>query len=362
LRAEHSGKTKSGFVQSSTFYEVGSGLEQKREFVYLEVQPGQGLYIWNDYNGNGIKELNEFEIAQFSYEANYIRTFVQSNDYVRTYSNQFSQSLVISPDRIYKAQQGWKKWVAKFSSQTSYKIDRKTGKQEGNSRFNPFLDAFVDSSLVATNGSFRQVFFYNKTNPLFGLDYTVQQLRGKSLLSNGYESRQEVYQQAGVRWNVFSTVTFLAEVKRGSKNLASDFLQGRNYSINYSSIKPKLSWQYDNQTRIQLKGEWTDKSNASGIERAKVWKVGMEANLNALEKGSFQVLLDYYKIAYNGSGYSAIAFEMLEGLNAGNNFTWGINMQRTVAKNLQLSINYNGRKPDGISTIHAGGLQLKAFF
>lgn len=362
LRAEHNGKSKSGFIQSTTFYEVGSGLEQKREFVYLEVQPGQGIYIWNDYNNNGVKELNEFEVAQFSYEANYIRTFVQSNEYVRVFSNQFSQSLVITPERLYKNPVGWQKMFSRFSSQTSYKVDRKTGKQEGDARFNPFLDVSSDTALVATTGSFRQVFFFNKTSPTFGLDFTLQQLRGKSLLSNGYESREEEFQQLGGRWNLFSTVSFLYELKQGVKRIASDFLTGRNYRIQYATVNPRLSWQYDNQKRFQLLGEWTEKQNTTGEERARIWKLGLEANLNALDKGLFQVTLDYFNITYNGSGYSAVGFEMLEGLNSGNNFTWSAGVQRTVAKNLQLSINYNGRKPEGVSTIHAGGLQLKAFF
>ena len=39
-------------------------------------------------NINSIKELNEFEVANFGYEADHIRVFVQTNDYVRTFSNQ----------------------------------------------------------------------------------------------------------------------------------------------------------------------------------------------------------------------------------------------------------------------------------
>ena len=80
------------------------------------------------------------------------------------------------------------------------------------------------------------------------------------------------------------------------------------------------------------------------------------------KKGSLQCEINYYKIAYNGTNNNSLAFDMLEGLNAGNNMTWSLSVQRTIAKNLQLNINYNGRKPEDIPTIHAGGLQLRAFF
>jgi hypothetical protein len=53
---------------------------------------------------------------------------------------------------------------------------------------------------------------------------------------------------------------------------------------------------------------------------------------------------------------------MLEGLRAGNNFTWGLAYQRKVAKNLQLNFTYNGRKSEDNSAIHSGGMELRAFF
>jgi hypothetical protein len=353
-----------GLFQINSFYEVGSGLEQKKEFVYIEVQPGQGVYIWNDYNANGVKELNEFEIAQFAYEANYIRTFVQSADYVKTYSNQFSQNLTISPERLLKRDKKWKRALSRFSDQASYKVDRKTNRENAEDRFNPFLVDISDSALYSMNASFRNVFFFNKTDPKFGMDYTVQQVRSKNLLSNGFESRSDAYQQLGFRWNFAGTFTFSSEQRLGAKEASSDFLSGRNFHINYFSVKPKISWQRSNTTRLVLNLEQTQKNNLAefGGQSVVISKIGAELTASTINKNAVQAALNFYSIRFDGVGNNSIAFEMLEGLNAGLNFTWSVSVQSTVAKNLQLNLIYNGRKPEDVKTIHTGGVQLRAFF
>jgi hypothetical protein len=89
-RLEHSIKLKKGLFSSSTFYEIGNGMEVKKEFTYIEVPAGQGVYSWTDYNENGIRELNEFDIALFQDQANFIRIFTPTNDYIRTYTAQYS--------------------------------------------------------------------------------------------------------------------------------------------------------------------------------------------------------------------------------------------------------------------------------
>jgi hypothetical protein len=361
-RIDYSFKLKNGFFANTTFYEIGSGLEQKKEFIYLEVPAGQGAYVWNDYDGDNIKDLNEFEIAQFGYEANYIRSSVQTNDYAKTYSNQFTQSFLLTPAKILKRDIGIQKFVARFSNNTTLRIDRRTTRENKDERFNPFILSIADSSLLALNGLFRNILFFNKSNPIFGLDYTYQYGRNKNLLSNGFESRGDDYNQMGLRWSFVPDFTFFMENRYGKKVASSDFLSGRNYELIYYSLQPKFTWQPGTQARLNLTAQYSEKQNRQGSELVIIQKLGTDLTYNTTEKGSFQMEINYINIRYNRANNNSLSFEMLEGLTAGNNFTWSAGVQRTVAKNLQVNLIYNGRKPEDIKTIHSGGLQVRALF
>lgn len=361
-RLEYSFRIKNGFIANTSFYEVGSGLEQRKEFIYLEVPAGQGVYVWMDYNGDGIKDLNEFEVAQFSYEANYIRSFVQSNDYAKTYTNQFTNSLTITPAQILKKKEGWQKFVARFSNSSTLRIDRKTTREESSERFNPFLTSIADTSLLALNSLARNILFFNKANPKFGLDYTYQTGRNKNLLSNGFETRGDDYHQLGLRWNFYQSLTLFVDQRLGQKVASSNFMTGRNYEIDYITFEPRLTWQQSTTSRFNLIAQYAQKDNALGNELAIIQKLGADVTLNSMEKSSVQMEVNYYRIRYNGESNNSLSFDMLEGLAGGNNFTWSASIQRSVAKNLQLNLIYNGRKPEDAKTIHSGGVQVRALF
>jgi hypothetical protein len=363
-RAEYDWKAWKGSIVSSTYYEIGTGMELKKEFIYIEVPAGQGVYTWIDYNQNNIKELNEFEIAAYTDQATYIRTFVPTSDYVRTYTNQFSQSLNLNPNQIWSKKKGILKFLSKFSNQTAYRIDRKTNATDRGDAYNPFLKEIADTSLLSLGTSLRNSFFFNRTSPVFGMDHTFQDSRNKALLSNGFDSRTNTFHQLNLRWNITKVILLQSKTDLGKKANASDFLSGRNYTISYFTLSPRISFQPDAKLRISVKYEYSDKKNEPelGGEQAFLSDVGAELRYNTTEKGSILATFNFIQIKYNGNTNSSLAFEMLNSLKPGNNFTWTITVQRTLNKNMQLNLNYSGRKTEENNIIHTGGVQVRAFF
>lgn len=363
-RLDHEIKLWKTAVTLATFYEVGAGLEQKKEFIYIKVNDGQGVYTWIDYNADGVKDLNEFELAAYADQASYIRVFTPSNDYINTYSNEYNQSLIIRPERVWANKTGIKKQLARFSTQSRFRIQRKTNSFDNLNAYNPFNSRIDDVKLLSTSSNMRHSVFFNRTSSIFGLDYTYQHVQSKTLLATGFDGRSNQSHEFSVRWNIHKEWSILGSYENGQKNSFVDYTTGRNYRLNYWVIKPSLVFQPTTSLRFSVDTRFSTKINAVefGGESARVYDLGMTAKYNQAQKGSLQGQFNYIQIKSDGNANSPLGFELLEALKVGKNLVWNIGYQRTISKNLQLSIQYNGRQSEGSKTVHAGGMEVKAFF
>jgi hypothetical protein len=366
-RIEYSPRLMKGFITSSIFYETGYGLENKKEYYYLLVAAGQGTYAWKDYNDNGIKELNEFEIAQFSDQALYIRVYTPTNQYVKVLHDQFSFSLNLRPFVFLKDSSGKAmKFISRFASQSAYRVDKKTNDNGALFTFNPVNINLNDSLLTALNYSLRQSIFFNQSAAVFGTDYTYQSNLSKQLLTNGYETRENTTHEWRWRWNVTKSWSLNSINVFGIKSNESAFLTTRNYKIEAYDLEQKLSYQPNTAFRISVLYKHNKKQNIiiEGFQKAELNDLGLELKFNQLEKGSLTGKADFINITYNDAlnQNTPVAYEMLNALKTGYNYTWELSYQRNLSNNIQVSINYSGRKSPDSKIVNIGGAQVRAFF
>ena len=240
--------------------------------------------------------------------------------------------------------------------------------------YNPFLTVPNDTSnnsfktLVTLNSSFRNTLFINQLSSVFGLDISYQDIRNKSLLTNGFEERKNGYEEARLRWNIIKEFSLNLDCINGEKINNSQYFNMRDYNIQYYSLEPKLNYQPNTTFRVSVSFKYSDKQNGvhpdSTIqERAVLQDYGMELKWNVLNKGSFNMKANYIQIQYNAKqSSSSLAFEMLDALKPGQNITWGFSFQRNLSANMQLNITYDGRKASTDKAIHTGGAQIRAYF
>ena len=148
-----------------------------QDYNYIETEPGQGFYMWIDYNENGIKELNEFEIAQFADQARYLRVVLPTINYIATHQNIFSTSFIINTQQ-WSSRGGIKNVMSHFYNQTSMLIDSKQQKKDNKLNLNPFD---VDNeNLLGLIFNFNNSFYFNKGEKNFSTTYRYIKTQNKS--------------------------------------------------------------------------------------------------------------------------------------------------------------------------------------
>ena len=364
-RIEYNAVILKGFINLSVFYEVGSGQELKKEYAYVEVAPGTGVYTYaGDYNDNGVKDLDEFEIAAFADQANFIKVFLPTTEYIKTHTNQFNQVLTINPAAYFQEQHGWQKLAGRFTNQTSYRIDNKTLDDDLVKSLNPFRGDIDDENLLATNAAFRNTLSFNRNSTVLGMDLTYQENRSKSILTSGFESRQLKSFINNIRWNITRVYSLNVNNENGSEANQSEYFSNRDYNIRFYSVEPKFSVQPGIAFRTTLIYEYLNKENilGDGGEKSNQHTAGIELKYSSVKRGIFTAKFNIIEIQYNALENTPIAYEILEGLKKGRNYTWGVSLQRTLSNSIQVNLNYEGRKPEGSPVIHTGGVQARAFF
>ncbi|MCR5861401.1 hypothetical protein LRS05_04210 [Flavobacterium sp. J372] len=355
-------------VQVSTAYETTSGTLPQQEFTYLEVEPGQGVYTWNDYNGNGIQELQEFEVAPFPDQAKYVRVFLPNQIFIRTHQNRFSQSVTLNANQ-WQNEKGFKKFLSYFYNQASLLIDRKIERTGDNFDLSPFTGK--EDNLLGLTSSIRNSLFYNRGKQDHSVIYTYINNRGRSLLNFGNQENANSSHQLQYTHLVQKTWLFNALLQtidteaytRLNQNPNEDQSLSRNYEVEGYMAGPKVSYIFSRNASWDLFYEYRSKENMiTGREQLSQQRLGTSFSYASEKSFTANGEFSFYKNDFTGNALSPAAYQMLEGLLPGQNLTWRLLLQKNLTQYLDVNVNYQGRKSETSKAIHTGSVQLRAYF
>ena len=347
-------------LRFNTIYETSSGNIPRQEYIYIQTEPGQGYFTWIDYNNNGVKEFNEFEIAIYKDQAEYLRIALPNLNFINTQRIKLSHNFTINLSRL-KEKNGFLNILSHFHNQVNFSINNEQERNNNSFNFNPF--DINDDKLLGLNYSLRNRLYFNKNLDKFSTIFTFAKSKNKQLFQIGTQEFNTKLHELEINHKVgdFWLINLIANQSKDDVN--TENFSNQNYKIKTYELAPKFTYQYNKNNQFSFFYSYKDKRNEiENLETLNQQKLGTSYYLKSKKNTVFRAEFNLFFNNFSGNNNSPVAYQMLEGLQSGKNYTWSIIYQQKINSFININLNYLARKSETSRTIHIGSVQLRADF
>lgn len=342
-------------MRLQAFYELGNGQEAQREFQYIKVTDGQGIYKWTDYNGDGIQQLDEFEIAEYVDLAQYIRVYTNTVNYIPSNKNKIQLALFVNPSVIFNSEnQFLKRWnfnISLNSQNSFYKRDRVFV-------LNPFeknVDQILKNQNLLASAQF------NSTEKS-GWNGNYRFINNQNLINANFSNEERFQNSHLLNVGYWFNKNFRLDWENSVHHIenASQLFSSRDYILNNFETKPKATYKFTETLQAEFSSALRQKIRKDGEESLKTYDLTGSLQWDR-NKTSVRGNFSFINNNFTGNNFSIVGNQMLDGLKPGKNQVWSVFLQQSINSFIQLNVNYEGRN-SGERTIHIGSMQVKASF
>lgn len=240
-------------------------------------------------------------------------------------------------------------------------MDRKVKNDGEHLELNPFESSSDD--ILGLIKTFSNSLSYNRGKRNHSVTYIFTKNETQNLLSigtikNNNSFHQLEYQHLFQKSWLFDIVAKTLENTTESKTFAE-----KNYAIEGYLWIPKISYLFSKNVSLDLFYEYLNKENQIGsLDTLTQNRFGTAFSYIGTSKFNINSEISLYKNDFIGNEYSSAGYQMLEGLQKGQNITWRTLFQVNLTKFLDLNLVYQGRKSETSDAIHTGSVELRAYF
>ncbi|SHK14347.1 hypothetical protein [Rhodothermus profundi] len=336
-------------------YRVQSERAPVLQEVYVRTGPEFGQYVWEDFNGDGVPQVDEFVPETLPDEGIYERVLVPSDSLTSATAIEVQMQWELLPGRRWEV-------LRPLTLRTTVELRDRT--RDPALRRLLLLDPAhllrPDATLDGRLRLIQDVYLW-RGHSARSITLSMVAVRALAHRATGREERRMVQGRLQVRFRVTRQweVGLEAEVQRDRQ--FSEGLRGRTYRLHRSRLRVAL-------TRRLLRGR---ASGALVIGRGqtqpqalRLWTIRMplEAEQARPGIGRIRLRLDPAYVWQQGTGGGLAGYLLAEGLTAGWNVTWGVELERTLSDNLELTFGYHGRLRAAAPFRHTLRVELSAVF
>jgi hypothetical protein len=351
-------------VEVSWFYDGQTQRTPKLQEIYVRTGPELGQYVWVDYNEDGAIQIDEFIQETTPNEGNYVKSFVPSDSLFSIGAVQARVRLGLDPARVWQqASSPLKRFLAKISSRTSVEVVERSRDPELANIFLLRLGGFRQPG-VTVNGRLviRQDLSLLRRSSRFGLDVSLNQVRGLSDMTAGIEDRYLSGIRFQARYRPLARLTLRIAGSSEINRIDSETFDSRRFNVRSRRIVPEVS--YAAGAAVTVKGgvdvAWKD--DRSRARRSTIVKVPLDVRYNQARRLQVTGRAEVAHVQLAGEAVGLAEFELTDGRGPGTSYLWSLGAQYVINRYLRSTVSYDGRAPSAAPVLHTLRMQLSAIF
>ncbi len=350
-------------IRIKNIYSIQSGAEPRLEFIYEERRPGDGDYIYQDFNADGIRQIQEYIYAPDVDTARYIRLQVFNSEYIQSFQSNLNQAVSVDFNKLLAFTKE-KNFLRKLSFESVLRFQSKLNPTtEWYEQINPFYNKTEGNGLLAFQRYSQQQLFINRANSIYEIQNTYSYLANRQLLTFGTDEKNQSEFIHKSRITSFQQLDWLVQYNYRDEKRAAGNYTLQNYRMITQRAEFSALYRINKNARTSLAYSF---KNAREIEnqkeRAKIHQFQWTGQIYFLKKYSIRTDVKWIQIDFTGARGTAIEFIVLEGFKDGSNLSADLGFDLKISQQLTGQFLYSVRKSAGSEAIHTGRASLRANF
>ncbi len=352
------------FINGDLFYEASTQSTARLERVFVRVQYGEGNYKYlGDLNNNGVADEDEF--VQDIYDGNYIILNVPTSKLFPVVNLKTSTRWKVNFSKILKSNRSiWAKILNPISTETVLRLDEYSEEENISSILLLKSSALMnDSTTIRGANSFQQDLFLFKNKPDLSFRFRYLQNNKLNQYNNGNEYGDFIERSLRIRFRMIREIRNQTDLINQSDNLSSESNSSKARMLSVNMLTSDFSYRPIQNIEVGFK---ISVSESVDNLPSKPTKLKSNSQLvrftySFTNRGRLRLELERNELTDNGTT-NQIPYEMLRGKVIGKNYFWRVNFDYRLADNLQITLNYLGRKQGENNIIHNMRTEARAYF
>jgi hypothetical protein len=323
--------------------------------IYVRTGAERGEFVWDDFNGDGIIQVDEFLPETNPSEGEYVRALLPADslEAVTTVHARLRLDREVGTGNL----------LRRLGSSSTVEVmeSSRSGDRRSVYLLRPSVLRNPGETIQGRLRMIQRVSLF-PTAHVVGLDLLGQVVRSLSGLSTGAESRESALAQVAVRYRPLAHTEWGLRLAREVEASESTAFVTRSYDILGREIEPSVRYRWPQGWTILASPLVAWKREQRTNSTARILQIPLEMVREWGPRVRSTIRLEHARNNLDATRTGLVAWELTDGRGVGRSWLWRLGIQAELNESLTARLGYDGRKPSRGSTIHTGRFQLTAYF